>query len=406
MIRIVSGSIILLFSAFLFWSVFIDQEPQLSTSSGEAIISRDTDWYPLRDWNNSEPGEMNISVYVYRDRNRDGVYDPKDLPMAAVAVLVERPDGTLRMVRTNINGYANFSVMANGTNADIGEPDQPYSFEVQVPPGWKVTSHNARQVSYFKIRQGTPAGMVTAEPPAVIGLAPELSVSGHILPESLATSALIAIGPDGKRLEVTPGTEGEFNFPGQPGSWRLVLEGDGIEKVIHAFDIRDAPVVLGTIDSRNDLLPSNPMPVVLDFDNLHRSVIDKLANGYLGLNWDYLLAIDNQHYQGPGYVNVLTSGHAVGYNSSGYPVTIRSGKPGQRFDFIGAYFSVAWPPAEGETLIIEGWRDQRRVFSDTLRLSHLGPVWFQADYRQIERLRLHTQHYWQFTTDDMLYRLQ
>ena len=72
---------------------------------------------------------------------------------------------------------------------------------------------------------------------------------------------------------------------------------------------------------------------------------------------------------------------------------------------MGAYFGVAWERAEGETLIVEGWREGGSVYRDEVALSHLGPVWLQADYRGIDELRLSTLHYWQFTTDDMLFRL-
>jgi len=38
-------------------------------------------------------------------------------------------------------------------------------------------------------------------------------------------------------------------------------------------------------------------------------------------------------------------------------------------------------------------------------LSWLGPVWFAADYRDVDRVRFTTDHYWQFVTDDMQFRL-
>ena len=69
---------------------------------------------------------------------------------------------------------------------------------------------------------------------------------------------------------------------------------------------------------------------------------------------------------------------------------MRSLSRGERFDFVGAYFSAAWPQAEGEMLTLEAWRDGERVHADRLPLSHLGPVWFHADYRDIDRLRLAT----------------
>ena len=130
----------------------------------------------------------------------------------------------------------------------------------------------------------------------------------------------------------------------------------------------------------------------------------KIPNKHLGLNWDYLLAVDNQQYNGPGYVNGLTSGHAVAYNSSGHPVTI-SALEGEVFDFVGGYFSVAWNNAQGETLDIAAWRGDERVATHELKLSYLGPVWLDADLRSIDKLTLTSRHYWQFVADDLRFRV-
>lgn len=85
-----------------------------------------------------------------------------------------------------------------------------------------------------------------------------------------------------------------------------------------------------------------------------------LPNGHAGLNWNYLLAVDNQFSRVPGSVNTLMSGRAVAYNSSGHPASISAGPTG-RFDFVGAYFGIARPSAEGEILHVEAWRGKQRV---------------------------------------------
>lgn len=388
---------ILLGSAFLLWWVFGARPPVPSQADVPPVLQREADWYPLRDWNAGEPGRFNLSVFVYRDRNQDGVYDPDDLPMAAAAVLLERPDGSLRVIRTNINGYANFGVHAGNAEADIGQPEADHHFEVKVPSGWYVTSGNARQSARFTLRPGTPAGMVTETPPAVIGLAPLLTVSGSVADPPVPD--LRAIGPDGRAQPLDVDAGGRFAFAADPGPWRIERADDA--RVLRAFEVGRNPVALSRIDVAQPLPAQRPSEVLIDFEGFERSVIEKLAHGYRGLGWDYLLAIDNQYYQGPGYVNVLSSGRMVGYSSSGYPVSVTGRVPEQRFDFTGAHFGVAWPTAEGDLLHLEAWRDGHKVYADALPLSHLGAVWFQADYRDIDRLRLHTQHYWQFVTDDM-----
>ncbi|MEQ9396316.1 hypothetical protein [Haliea sp.] len=403
--RTIIAVLIFVASAGLLWYVFLERPPAVTAPPAPAAVAdtrRDTDWYPRRDWEQDSPGTMNLSVFAYRDRNRDGVLDPGDVPMAAVAILLERPDGSLRMTRTNINGYANFGVHLNNASADIGEPGRDYRFELQVPPGWEVSSGSGSHSARFEKRPGTPAGMVTASPPPVIGLAPLLAVSGR---QAAGAGALVAVAPDGSRSAVTADAEGRFSFPAHTGDWQLQAATGHAGDTLHRFAVRDAPVVLGSLNRHRDAATPLPAPMVLDFDELERSVIEKLPVGYRGLAFDYLLAIHNQYYRGPGYVNVLASGEGVGYNSSGYPATVTSLRPGELFDFVGAYFGVAWEQAEGETLVVEGWRKGDPVYRDELTLSHLGPVWLQADYRGIDELRLETVHYWQFTTDDMTFRL-
>lgn len=404
MFRLLTPLAILVASALLVWYVFVGRNTPEATAQPIVSVNPDTDWYPHRDWTNAAPGKLNISVFVYRDRNQDGIYDTGDVPMAAVAVLLTRPDGTHRMARTNINGYANFDVMAGDMETDIAEAGKPHHFEVQVPPAWHVTSGNARQSSTFALLPGAPAGMVTRTPPAVIGLAPELTASGTVASGTLAEGALVAMGPRGETTPLHPDGSGNFKLAVQPGRWTLEHVRGEVRHTLKAFTVREAPVMLGTIGQVSVSESRTEETRTLDFENFERSFIEKLAHGHLGLSWDYLLAVDNQHYQGPGYVNVLASGHMVGYNSSGYPVTVRGAQPGKRFDFVGAYFGTAWPGAEGETLHLDAYRDGQRVHADTLPLSHLGPVWFQADYGDIDALRLHTAHYWQFVTDDMVFR--
>lgn len=408
MLRLLLPLAILAGAATLVWAVFFGRaDPAVApaTPTPPQAVSRDTDWYPERRWDDRPPGDLNISVFVYRDRNRNGVYDTADLPMAAVAVLLERPDGSLRMERSNINGYANFKVSAGNPGIDIGRPDVDYHFEVQPPPGWSISSGNARQSMRFELLTGAPTGMFTPTPPVVVGLVPTASVSSSVRLDAAQATELIAIGPDGPSQPLALDADGAFSFQAQPGAWTLAARRDGQIAPLRRFEMADAPVALAAIDAGASLPPAKPTTVTVDFEGFDRSIIEKLAHGYRGLDWDYLLAIDNQHYRGPGYVNTLASGRAVGYNSSGYPVTVRGLRPGERFDFEGAYFGVAWPQAEGEMLNLEGWRDGHRVYADRIRLSHLGPVWFQADYRDIEQLRLRTDHYWQFTTDDMRFGL-
>jgi hypothetical protein len=356
--------------------------------------------YAPRDWDRGTPAKLNISIFTFSDRNHNGRYDLPDKPLNRIAVRLLRPDGSTRIERSNINGFANFSMQLDGGDGDIRTVDEPYQFEVLPPPEWSVTTGNASQEIRFKSVAGAIAGMGAHNPPAVVGLTPPSRLSGAW--PAHADASLRLLGDSGVASLALNG-RGEFSTLVQPGNWRLEKPAQDLNEPI--FTVAYGPVRLA------QPIPSTPgretqwLPVTVDFDDLTRSSIDKIAAGYAGLDWDYLLAVDNQFYKGPGYINGLMSGANVAYNSSGHPVTIRAMEPRARFDFVGGYFSVAWHNAEGETLILRAWRDGVQLAEEQFALSHLAPTFLYADYRDITRLEIETRHYWQFVADDLSFRL-
>lgn len=366
--------------------------------------------YQEADWQARKPGRLNISLYTFRDENRNGEYDVGDLPMAGVVVNMTQPAGTVVPVTSNINGYANYKMSLNNEKYPVREPGGVYDFEVLAPPGWQISSGNPQQSARFLPLQGSVAGLYAEKAPHWVGLMPDLVIAGRILgagaaalPEDLAITAL---GPDGTSTAVTAAANGGFRFPVTQGTWRVEFASAASDwRLQRTIEVRNAPVEMVTLRVGDAQPAAQPKPVLEHFDWLNRSIIDKLPNGHLGLNWDYLLAVHNQEYAGPGYVNGLTSGHAVAYNSSGHPVTI-SAPPGQVFDFVGGYFSVAWDNAQGEVLELEAFRGGERIARHEARLSYLGPLWLDAELRGIDKLVLTTRHYWQFVADDLRFRVQ
>lgn len=364
------------------------------------------DDYPLRDWDAQRREKLNISLFTFNDNNRNGRYDLGDSPLASIAVRATRPDGSVVIVRSNINGYANFGMLFEDAGVDISRADVDYRLKVSVPPLWQLSTANAEQVVRFSWLPGSPSGLITENPPAAVGLMPQLRVTGRIISDSEQSLQVSATGPDGERRAVALTQHNAFTFDAQPGAW-LLTAGDPVAGVVHqrTFTVSNAPVQL----SATDLVQSSPdslaFPVVEDFERLPRAALEKLPGGRSGLGWDFLIAVDNQFYQGPGYANGLRSGKMVGYNSSGHPVTITPDAGEVSFDFVGAYFSAAWPSAHGEQLRVQAWRKGQVIGQEQISLSYLGPVWFQADYHQIDRLILSSAHYWQFVTDDMAFRL-
>ena len=67
----------------------------------------------------------------------------------------------------------------------------------------------------------------------------------------------------------------------------------------------------------------------------------------------------------------------------------------------GVTFGLGSFDAEGDILHLEAYRMGKLVGDDEFPLSALGPVWFDARYRHIDRLVLVTRHSWQFVMDDL-----
>lgn len=364
---------------------------------------------PRTDWSTFSRGDLNISSFVYRDRNRNGVYDLGDRPMASIAVEMISPEGAEAVHRSNVNGFANFKMSVTGDNAEVTGPGR-YHFRVIVPPGWDVTSGNGEQTSGFEVLTSSPADIVAkTTPPVPVGLAPQLSIFGHVATRDMdgdlvvtSDASISAVGPNGQKIDVAVADNGTFTIPASKGTWILTAQQTGTpHRIDRTVSIDQAPVHLSALVF-GDTLPSPARyETEIDFEAVSKSVLAKIPSGVGGVNWFYLNVTEMLFYNGPGYVNSAISGGYVAYNSSGHPVTISSE---EGFDFVGAYFGVAWRKAEGEELLIEAWRNGELVGEEVIRLSTLGPVWFDAEYRDINEITMTTRHYWQFVTDDMVVR--
>lgn len=365
--------------------------------------------YPERaDWSAPFNGGVHLSGYVFRDRNRNGVLDVGDLPMASVVVTVTTPAGKIITERSNVSGFANFQMSRSERNAALTRPGE-YLFTVHVPPGWTLTTGNAVQSTTLEELPGAPADLVSRNPPRPFGLAPLLVIGGRVgvrgaggTVEPPKGISLSARGPGGEIVDVPVSPGGFFEIPAAPGRWRLIARKDGSGAgAERELIVRDAPVRVSTIVLGDPKVERAGRRVTVDFESISGAQTVKIPSGVAGLDWFYLNAIDAVT-GGGAYANNLTSGRYVGYGSSGHPVTIsRAGG----FDFLGAYFGVGAREAEGEMLSIRAFRGDTAVAEEELRLSSLGPVWFDAAFHRIDRLVLTTRHYWQLVVDDMEFDL-
>jgi hypothetical protein len=291
----------------------------------------------------------------------------------------------------------------------IDKDGELYTFKVLEPPNWQISAGKKTQNIVFSRRIGSPGGLIADQAPNWVGLAPDLTIKGQIkgsennLPRDLIFEA---IGPNKNKKNIKFDKNGEFVFPVYQGEWQLIFKSKLInwekKKIIN---VTHAPIELINIIVGENHLPITGKLKIENFDWIKYSDLEKIPNGHLELKWNYLLAMNNKQSRGPGYINVLNSGHGVGYSSSGHPVTIEASK-GKRFDFIGGFFTVAWGKANGEELKIEAYRNGEKVFEDEFQLSHLGPKWLEADLRKIDKLILSTQHYWQFAAEDLHFRIE
>jgi hypothetical protein len=370
----------------------------LAMVRGTARAGAAEDYYPKRAWGAFEGGQMNTSLLVFRDLNRNGVYDLGDRPMSRVAVELDKPDGSTIMRLTNVSGFANFRMSAVQRDLEVVDPGH-YAFRVVPPPGFSVTTGNASQESDYVVSPGSPGDMIARTTTHPVGLAADLTISG-----AAAAGARVSVtGPDGVSAAATVGPDGRFSVPAAPGDWLVEVATGGTTERRHVMVAGTAPVVLSAFSGRGGPAQA-PLPVahVVGFDDLMTTPgVFEVPSGYGGLDWYNLVAMHQRFTAGPGYFNTTMSGEFIAYNSSGHPAQVFSDKP---FDFTGAYFGVGWDQAEGETLVLKAWRGDEPVYEDQLALSANGQVYFAADYRRITRLEIRTRHYWQAAIDDFAYR--
>lgn len=351
-------------------------------------------------WDRFSGGQLNISSFAFRDINRNGTYDMADQPMAGIAFAASGGGRTVTR-RTNKSGFGNFTMSVVRRDQDLVNRGE-YTFEAAVPPGWLVTTENAAQTTRLETMPGAPGDMVSSAPMQPVGFAPELTIAGQVAFGAEPGGRRISIGaisPRGERRAIEIDQAGSFAFAASPGLWTIQAGAAGVEREV---EVTVAPVRLAAIEVDEPSPSREPAGVTVGFDDLVSAGIKEIPSGYRGLSWRNWVATHQKFYDGEGYPNTTLSGEFVAYNSSGHPVTISRERP---FDFIGGYFGSAWLRAEGETLRVKGWRGDRLVHEAQVSLSALGPVYLAAEFRDITRLDLATDRYWQFVADDLAFRL-
>lgn len=136
---------------------------------------------------------------------------------------------------------------------------------------------------------------------------------------------------------------------------------------------------------------------VIDFDDLAGDETVAIANGYQGLNWDNLGAINEAAYPGSGYANGTVSHANTAFNRDGGTASIYSGSA---FNFLGAYFTSAWFDQE---LAFDGYRNGVLVYSTAVSyvIDTTTPLWISLGWNDIDSLVIYNSSGTQWAMDDV-----
>ena len=350
--------------------------------------------------------EMHMSCFVYRDVNRNGVYDMADRPYAGMKVAIDRPRGGRVETRSNIAGFANFKMSYGDNDKAIYRPGD-YTIKVEPPRDWIVTSGNNTQTITLRHLAEAPVGMVANRTYEHVGIAPKLTIAGSVRidvknpPSTIAR--LEAISPAGETSNVPLSDTGSFLFDASAGSWQLKLTTRQGNSITREVQVADYPVRVSQIDSA-DVQPAKlPNLRTIGFDDLTASdTLYEIPSGYAGLNWNNWVATHHKFYRKHTHVNATVSSEYLAYTSAGHPAVIWSEKP---VDFVGVFITMTLDKGESHDVIIKAWRDGELAYADRFRTSSSGPVWFAADYRGVTKIEFSNEGYWHAGIDDLEFRV-
>ena len=120
---------------------------------------------------------------------------------------------------------------------------------------------------------------------------------------------------------------------------------------------------------------------VLTFDDVTEENWARIPDGYGGLNWNDMNVLTPRPGANTGYANGTVSGEYVAYNPFS---AVASASAGEYFTFEGAYLTAAWNYRLN--IVVDGYRDDELVYSETVVVGPLEPTWFDFDYCDIDTL--------------------
>jgi len=119
----------------------------------------------------------------------------------------------------------------------------------------------------------------------------------------------------------------------------------------------------------------------LTFDDFTTPDYEIIPDGYGGLNWDKFHVTNKEYRRYSGFNNGTVSGSYSAFNTWGDPSTVTSD---ELFSFHGAYLTAAWN--DGLNIDIGGYLNGDLLHSRTVIVDTSGPVWFDFNYNNIDKL--------------------
>lgn len=334
---------------------------------------------------------MNISQFVFRDVNRNGVYDRGEQPFAGVTIRLEQEGRTPIDRESNLSGFANFPMSSDDEGKDI-TAEGAVRFVVEVPDGMKITTGNPVQSAAILSTLAAPGGFAMYPPNPFVGLAPDLTISsnatGLVGMDCRRGGKVVAAVMRGKNLVCT--VEG--------GSWTVHWKMSNGTVMSRGIAVDHWPIHVAP-GNRPEADVSAGSVVNFTFDDYLRSQNILELPSSDGFEFHNFIVTHHKYYGGWGYVNGTVSGEFAVYTSSGHPATISSPSP---FGFVRAFVSVAWPDAMQAPVRFTAFRKGKIVASETLMASNLAPILFAADWYNIDEVVVSHDTFWQVVIDDMV----
>jgi hypothetical protein len=340
--------------------------------------------------------KLNFSRFVFRDVNRNGIYDLGDRPYGGLPVRLIRPDGSVVVRRSNLGGFANFVMSAGSRKHPISVPGD-YATEPRLGDGWVLTTPIARETVTFELDPLAPGKIFGKSLYSFVGIAPEMAVSLTAAAAGSLRNVSLTIG--GKAMASRAPGDGTLRFDAIAGDTGILAAEDANgRRIAREIHIGNVPILLSAAFFEFEI-QSGAASTIIGFDDLIAfNTLRETPSGYGGFNWQYWITTQEKFYSLAGHLNNTVSGDYMAYSSSGHPAVISLPEP---FDFVGSHIAVSHEAAESGDVILEGYLGGKLIHTERLRLRIDGPVRLEADWRGIDRLVMRHEHFWHVVIDDI-----